>query len=234
MPTYSTRRHVALPRARRGPPAFERERVRRPLRRSGTRRRRPGARLDPAVARASRSRAAAAGPPSGRFITLMKYGAGAASRNSTVRSSSARTPIFDWSVGLARRGSAPARARARSRSRPTSRARADSARALIPNSTSCAVSGSPSDHVRPSRRWKTYRRPSSAISQRSASDGTIVRSGHCSTSRSNSCMQSWMFGHAIAERGSGSFGQEARSRPAAWRSPVHPAGPAGVQRSNAR
>ena len=32
------------------------------------------------------------GPPSGRFITLMKYGAGAARRNSTVRSSSARTP----------------------------------------------------------------------------------------------------------------------------------------------
>ena len=40
------------------------------------------------------------GPPSGRFITLMKYGAGAASRNSTVRSSSARTPIARRVVGV--------------------------------------------------------------------------------------------------------------------------------------
>jgi len=35
--------------------------------------------------------------------------------------------------------------------------------------------------------------------------GTTVRSGHASTSRSKSCMQSWRLGHAIAQRGSGSF-----------------------------
>ena len=77
----------------------------------------------------------------------------------------------------------------------------------MPNSMSPAVSGVPSDHINPSRRWNTYRRPSSAISHRSASDGTIVRSGHCSTRRSNSCMQSWMSGHEIADRGSWSRGR---------------------------
>src|SRR5438876_257862 len=48
---------------------------------------------------------------------------------------------------------------------------------LMPNSTSCAVSGSPSDQRSPSRRWNTYRRPSSEISQRSARLGTMVRPG---------------------------------------------------------
>ena len=68
------------------------------------------------------------GPPSGRFITLMKYGAGATSRNSTVRSSSARTPIA-VRVVVAAAGSSPGRSPARSRSRPRSRARRGSARA---------------------------------------------------------------------------------------------------------
>ena len=70
----------------------------------------------------------------------------------------------------------------------------------------------PSDQVRPSQRWKTYRSPSSEISHRSASEGTIVRSGHASTSRSNNCMQSWMFGQAIAEQGSLSFGRKLLAR----------------------
>ena len=46
------------------------------------------------------------------------------------------------------------------------------------------------------------------MSQRSASEGTIVRSGQASTNRSNSCMQSWMLGQAIADRGSGSSGRK--------------------------
>src|SRR5438105_4950334 len=55
---------------------------------------------------------------------------------------------------------------------------AGSSTRLMPNSTSWAVSGTPSDQCSPSRRWNTYRRPSSLISHRSASDGTMVRSGH--------------------------------------------------------
>ena len=107
------------------------------------------------------------------------------------------------------RGSSPARSPARSRSRRTNPGEAGSSTRLMPNSTSCAVSGSPSDQRSPSRRWNTYRSPSSARSPTvRRATGTIVRSGHASTSRSNSCMQSWMFGHAIADFGSASFGRK--------------------------
>ena len=60
-----------------------------------------------------------------------------------------------------------------------------------------------------------------------------MRSGHCSTSRSNSCMQSWMLGHAIAERGSGSSGRklDATRRVAVG---VAAAGVGGDQCANAR
>ena len=69
------------------------------------------------------------------------------------------------------------------------------------------------------------------MSQRSARDGTIVRSGHCSTSRSNNCMHSWMFGQAIAERGSGSLGRKLLAmRRVAFAS----TGAGGVQCSKAR
>ena len=79
----------------------------------------------PVAVHASPSRSIAwrgCGPPSGRFITLRKYGAGAARRNSTVRSSSARTPTLDASFADpgCGRGSSPGRSRARSRSPPTS------------------------------------------------------------------------------------------------------------------
>src|SRR6266508_5765666 len=110
---------------------------------------------------------------------------------------------------------------------------AGSSTRLMPNSTSDAVRGSPSDHRRPSRRWNTYRSPSGAISHRSASDGTMVRSGHASTSRSNSCMHSWMFGHAMADFGSLSFGRKlVATRSVADGSTEGADG--GVHRSNAR
>jgi hypothetical protein len=47
------------------------------------------------------------GPESGRLTTLMKYGAGATSLNSTVRSSSARTPIASASSLWPRKYSSP-------------------------------------------------------------------------------------------------------------------------------
>ena len=53
------------------------------------------------------------------------------------------------------RGSSPGRSPARSRSPPRTRATPGSSTRLMPNSTSCAVSGSPSDQRSPSRRWNT-------------------------------------------------------------------------------
>ena len=104
---------------------------------------------------------------------------------------------------------------------------------LMPNSTSCAVRGSPSDQRNPSRRWKTYLRPSSEMSHREASEGTMVRSGQASTRRSKSCMHTWMFGHAMADFGSGSFGRKlVATRRAADGWPAHGAGDS--QWSNAR
>ena len=103
----------------------------------------------------------------------------------------------------------------------------------MPNSTSWAVSGVPSDQRRPSRSRNVYRRPSGAISHHSAREGTIVRSGHCSTRRSNSCMQTWMLGQAIADLGSGSFGRKLVAiRSVADGVPTHGAG--GRQNPKAR
>ena len=80
------------------------------------------------------------GPPSGRFITLMKYGAGATSRNSIVRSSSARTPIR-VGVVVAAQVVVLRRSRARSRSRRDEPGASGFRTRLMPNSTSWAVSG---------------------------------------------------------------------------------------------
>ena len=96
-------------------------------RRSGTRRSRPASGRSTRP-RPPRSRAAAAARRPGRFITLMKYGAGATSRNSTVRSSSARTPMRSAS-SLLPQVVVLRRSPARSRSRPTSPARRGRARA---------------------------------------------------------------------------------------------------------
>ena len=90
---------VARSRDRLAVAPLEHEQVVACARRSGTRRSRPAR-----PARSSRASPIACrgcGPPSGRFMTLMKYGAGATSRNSTVRSSSARTPMRSASSLLA-------------------------------------------------------------------------------------------------------------------------------------
>ena len=108
-------------------------------------------------------------------------------------------------------GSSPGRSRARSRSPPTSPGRPGSRTRLMPNSTSCAVSGVAVATTAAPRAGGTR----SAARRRRSPTARRARARSCarataSTSRSNSCMHSWMFGHAIADFGSGSFGQEAR------------------------
>src|SRR6266542_7048698 len=71
------------------------------------------------------------------------------------------------------------------------------------------------------------------ISQCEASEGTIVRSGQASTSRSNICMHSWMFGQAMADFGSLSLGRKlVATRSVAVGVPA--TGSGGVHSSNAR